>query len=189
MSSRRPQARLGLAAAPLLLIPAILIGVASQLKRTPGARPAALPEPPAEADYYLRDAELSSMDENGQLLYRVHAANVLHFPDQRISLDQVEVSYLDGPWTLHADAGIIPPGEQALALSGDVRMQGTLRSGEAVRLNTDDIRIHFEQRLIQTDALVTMQSDTIQATATGLETDMAGQELRLLSDVRVRYEP
>ncbi|ORE85462.1 hypothetical protein ATO7_14608 [Oceanococcus atlanticus] len=181
--------RIGLAALPLALIPAILIGVATQV-RTPGARPAAeVPKPPPEADYYIRGAQLSSMDEQGQLLYRVNAANVLHFPDDSVSMADVEVDYLNGPWTLTARSGHIPPGEESLELSGDVKMHGTLRTGETVNLSTDSIRIRFAERLIDTESTVHMNSDSVNATATGLRTDMAGQELRLLSDVRVRYEP
>ena len=180
--------RLAIAALPLLLIPIILIVVASQV-RHPVKVVLDIPAPPPEADYYLRNAQLSSMDENGQLLYRVNAANVLHYPDQSISLSEVEVSYLNGPWTLTAATGHIPPGETSLELSGDVRMQGTLRSGEAVRLRTEDIRIRFAERLIDTQSTVQMNSDTVSATATGLQTDMAGQELKLLSEVQVRYAP
>lgn len=189
MSRLRPQPKLILAVAPILLIPAILFGVYSQLNHSSKAPALDLPEPPAEADYYIRDAELSSMDENGELLYRVHADDVLHFPDQSISMAKVKVSYLNGPWTLLAASGQIPPGEQTLGLSGDVQMSGTLRNGESVQLNTDDIQIHFQERLISTQAPVLMQSDTIKASAEGLETDMAGRELKLLSKVRVRYEP
>ncbi|MGJ8669770.1 MAG: LPS export ABC transporter periplasmic protein LptC [Oceanococcus sp.] len=187
--ARSIRPRLGFAAAlPLLLIPAILIGVATQV-RQPTKHIIDIPEPPPEADYYIRDAQLSSMDENGHLLYRVNAANVLHYPDQSISMKEVEVSYLNGPWTLTAASGHIPPGEESLQLSGDVHMQGTLRSGEAVRLRTDDIRIRFADRLIDTQSTVHMNSDTVTATSTGLQTDMAGQELKLLSEVKVRYAP
>ncbi len=181
--------RLAIAALPLLLIPAILIGVATQVRQPPQAPRQDIPEPPPEADYYLRDAQLSSMDEQGQLLYRVNAANVLHFPDQSVSLSRVEVSYLNGPWTLTAISGHIPPGEESLQLSGDVHMRGTLRNGENVRLRTDNIRIHFAHRQIDTQSTVHMNSDTVTATATGLQTDMAGRELKLLSDVQVRYAP
>lgn len=181
--------RIVLAGLPLLLIPAIIVGVATQV-RTPPSKPALqIPEPPPEADYYLRDAQLSSMDEQGQLLYRVNAANVLHFPDQSIRMSEVEVSYLNGPWTLTAAQGLIPPGEESLKLSGDVRMHGTLRSGENVRLRTDDIRIRFAQRQIDTQSTVHMNSDTVTASATGLQTDMAGRELKLLSAVQVTYAP
>ena len=181
--------RIGLAALPLALIPAILIGVATQV-RTPQTRPSVeVPQPPPEADYYIRGAQLSSMDESGQLLYRVNATNVLHFPDDSVSMAEVEVDYLNGPWTLSANSGHIPPGEESLELSGDVKMHGTLRTGQTVHLRTDSIRIRFAERLIDTESTVHMNSDSVTATATGLRTDMAGQELRLLSDVRVRYEP
>lgn len=178
-----------LAAIPLLLIPLILLVVASQL-RQPAERPLQdLPQPPPEADYYLRGAELSSMDDDGQLLYRVQAAGVLHYPDQSVRLDTVEVTYLNGPWTLTADAGFLPPGEQDLQLSGNVTMRGTLRTGEPVELRTPDILIAFEHKRIETDATVHMSSTAVEATATGLRTDLSGQELKLLNNVTVRYEP
>lgn len=188
MNPSLPRRRL--AALPLLLIPLILLGVGLQLQKRPAIESADLPRPPPEADYYLRGAELSSMGADGQLLYRVKAGTVLHYPDRSIELDEVSVDYLNGPWTLTAASGRIPPGEQTLSLSGNVFMQGTLdTTREQVELRTDRITIAFEQRTIQTDARVRMSSPTIQATATGMQTDLAGQELRLLADVEVRYEP
>lgn len=176
------------AALPLLLIPLILLIVASQLQRPSGSGAPGV-SPPPRADYYLRGAEVSTMDENGRLLYRVNADTVLHFPDESVTLDGVEVDYIDGPWTLDARQGQIPPRQRRLVLSGDVQMQGRLRSGQQVRLNTSEMDIAFDQRLIETNARVDMQSETIRATAVGMQTDLAGRELRLISQVKVRYEP
>ncbi len=188
MNPQLPRRRL--AALPLLLIPLVIGGVALQLKQPPSVHRSDLPLPPPEADYYLRGAELSSMDAEGRLLYRVKAATVLHYPDQSIDLQEVSVDYLNGPWTLTAAHGRIPPGEHSLSLSGEVRMQGTLSmTGETVQLQTDHITIAFAQKQIETDARVNMSSPTIQATAQGMRTDLQGQELKLLADVRVRYEP
>ena len=178
-----------LAAIPLLLIPLILVVVATQLRKPPQDRSEDIPLPPPEADYYLRGAELSSMDENGKLIYRVHAGDVLHYPDQSISLADVSVNYLNGPWTLTAESGYLPPGEQTLQLTGDVRMHGTLRTGDTVRLQTPSMLIAFADKRIETDAPVQMNSDEVEANATGMRTDLNGQELKLLSDVRVRYDP
>ncbi len=178
-----------LAILPLLLIPLILLVVADQLQRAPATPRAQAPQPPPEADYYLREAELSTMDAAGNLLYRVNAGNVLHYPDQSISLDQVAVDYLNGPWTLSAETGSIPAGVQTLLLSGNVKMNGTLSMGEDVQVSTSHIKIEFAQKRIETDAIVRMNSKTIAATATGLRTDLAGREIHLLSKVKVRYEP
>lgn len=181
--------RARIAALPLLLIPLILIGVATQLRQPPATPAFQAAAPPPEADYYLRGAEISTMGEDGALLYRVLASDVLHFPDQRIALSDVKVDYLDGPWTLLAEQGEIPADQSTLQLSGSVRMSGTLRNGEAVRLETPDLAVQFDARIIHTEASVSMTSDNVTATARGMHTDLAGQELKLLSEVRVRYEP
>ena len=177
-----------LAALPLLLIPLVLIVVALQLHRPPVHRGPSV-QPPPEADYYLRGAELSTLDAQGRLIYRVRAANVLHFPDDTVDLDEVEVDYLDGPWALVAERGHMLPGAVQLDLSGDVRMRGRLHSGDEVQLETDTIRVHFEDRQIDTDAEVLVRSGQYTARARGMRTDLSGRELALLADVRVRYEP
>lgn len=176
------------AALPLLLIPVVLLIVASQLGR-PVARSVSDVQPPPEADYYLRDAEVSTMAADGSLLYRVTADKVLHYPDDSIGLEQVSVDYVDGPWKLNAQQGHIPPGQPSLALSGAVQMQGRLQSGQELHLQTESITMEFEQRRISTDRTVHMQAQNIAAQSLGMVTDLAGKELRLQSEVRVRYEP
>lgn len=188
MSSRKRNRFSALAFLPLVLIPAILIGVLLQVRQPPPTTSITV-EPPPEADYFLRGAELSTMNAAGELLYRVHAADVLHFPDNRITLSGVDVDYLDGPWTLQARSGELPPQQQTLQLEGDVNMSGHLPSGRRVKLNTARITIAFDEQRIHTEAPLTMQSADIQASAVGMETDLAGRELVLKSRVRVRYAP
>lgn len=177
-----------LAVWPLLLIPLVIGIVAMQLYR-PAPGPSVRVQPPPEADYYLRDAELRAMNEDGELMYVVRADNVLHFPDDTVALDRVRVEYLEGPWQLAADRGLMTPGAVRLDLSGAVQMRGTLQSQDRVHLSTPKLSVYFEERRIDTDAPVRLHSGAYAARATGMRTDMDGRELALVSDVRVEYEP
>ncbi len=178
-----------IAVLPLLLIPAILAVVIWQLRdERPRPRLAEILPPPA-ADYYLRDAVVSTMGPNGQLLHRVRATDVLHYPDRSIRLVNVAVDYLEGPWELVAHNGYMPDDESRLDLQGDVDMQGVLRSGEQVRVRTEAISILFRERRIETAAPLTLSSGRISAGAVGMETDLDGRELQLISAVRVTYAP
>ncbi|MGH8561877.1 MAG: LPS export ABC transporter periplasmic protein LptC, partial [Nevskiales bacterium] len=89
--------------------------------------PVVLPEkPPPRADYYLRDAEVDVMDENGQLSYRLRTAELLRFNDRSSRLTDVQIDSLGGSqgvWQLEAGQASITDNQEQLLLSGGVRMR------------------------------------------------------------------
>lgn len=172
---------------------AALVLIASWLawKNEP-SKPALVVDAPAEAQFYLRGVQYQSYNDQGNLLYRVNADEVLYFDDETIRMETVKVDYVGGSsgvWKFKSDSGLVPAQERNLLLSGDVVMDGLTPRGRAVRLNTPEIWVKPDSDMIETSARVKFQSEQATATAVGMTTDLSARQLNLLDDVRVRQNP
>ncbi len=179
---------------PILLVPVLLSLWRPQESDT---LQTFAPVPPGQADYYIRDARMSAMGEDGQLLYQVQADEVLHYPDTSASLSNVNVHYQSrerGLWRLSAREGRMPPhaaGEQeTVELTGGVTVAGQRSGAERLtRVTMPDAVIRPQAGTLRTDAPVKVQEPGIAADAQGLELDIVNDKLNLLKNVRVRYVP
>lgn len=147
---------------------------------------------PEEAQYYLSGAHYQSYDENGKVLYRVKANQVLYFDNETIRMNAVNVDYVGGEsgvWTFTANEGLIPAQERNLLLSGDVVMDGVTPQGRNVTMNTPQIWVRPDEETIETSASVEFISKQATATAIGMKTDLTARQLTLLDDVRVIQNP
>ncbi|MGH8531114.1 MAG: LPS export ABC transporter periplasmic protein LptC [Nevskiales bacterium] len=180
------------------LLPILLVPVVLSLWRPQGGESfeAFAPVAPDQADYYMRDARMSAMDEAGKLLYQVQADEVVHFPDLSTQLTRVNVHYQNderGLWRLSALTGRMPPlaadGQEVVELSGGVTITGQ-RTGtdpRLTRVTTPDAIIQPGKGTLQTRAPVQIREAGIAADAEGMELDIVNDTLALLKNVRVRY--
>lgn len=180
---------------PILLVPVLL----SLWRPHDGSEnlTAFAPVPPDRADYYLRDARMSAMGEDGLLMYQVQADEVLHYPDTSATLENVNVHYQSrdhGLWRLSAREGRMPPhavgAQETVELSGGVTVTGQRGAEQRLtQVTMPNAIVRPGAGTLQTDAAVKVQEPGVVADAQGLELDIVNDKLALQKNVRVRYVP
>lgn len=151
-----------------------------------------LPEkPPPRADYYLRDAVVEVMDENGQLSYRLRTRELLRFNDRTSQMTDLQIDSLggrQGVWQLQAGKAVVTENQEKLLLTGDVRMQ-TQGPGGATRLSTPTLTVELQNDRMTTPDPVQVQGPEFSAQATGMQASFKSRDLTLMNNVRTRYAP
>lgn len=153
------------------------------------------PEPePIDAGYYLRDAVIEGMDENGTRLYTLRAARIVERPERAaVLLEEVLLEYTltDGPpWQLNASGGEIPAAGNTISLHGGVTLAERLMAGdEPTTIRTPTLEVDLTEHVASTEREVEIERGNYRITATGLLADLKAQTLRLQSDVHGRFLP
>lgn len=155
-------------------------------------------EPPAPvatpegSDHYLLDAVVQQYHPDGRLHYRVAAAESLHFPDDSVRLDGIQVDYPDdarGPWYLTAAHGRIPPDSQNLLLTGEVTLIHRPPAAEPVTVATPYVWLRPSENRADTEAPVVVSGPGQHVRARGMTAHFESGVLDLHRDVRVTYNP
>ena len=154
----------------------------------------ARPRPQGPLGYYLREAKISIMDDEGRALYRIYATAVEERPaESRTVLADVEIVYsptADVPWEIRADTGEIPQQERYLELSGSVELATTETSGgEATLIQAPRLRFAPDEYLATTDADVRVQLGAERLDAVGMVADLKDDYLELESRVHGLFNP
>lgn len=143
--------------------------------------------------YYMKQAELVRIDENGRVLYRVQTDEATQRTrDGIIELDLVLVSYdplTEVPWDLRADKGQILPDRNIIQLSGDViaKTRGEIQA--PIRISTDYLELDTETYIADTDRDVTIDYTNNKVFATGLRAFLKEERLQLVSNVNGKFIP
>ena len=150
--------------------------------------------PSGPLGYYLRDARISIMDDEGHILYVISASAVEERPNEnRTVLDRVYVRYspaADVPWEISADSGEIPNEAQYIELSGGVELVSTAEPGnEPTVIRAPRIRLAPEDYLASTEAEVSVVLGTQRLDAVGMSADLKGDYLELESNVHGLFNP
>jgi len=147
-------------------------------------------QPVREADYYGETLFSRRYEDDGALADTFYAATSEHFPDGDLTVftqPRLLVSSKEN-WVLTADEGVLRGNSQALNLSGNILIR-PLDASDPMRLETSRMTYHIDQRIAETDALVTMTGENSLMTGTGMTFDAARQRLELKTGVRTTYEP
>jgi lipopolysaccharide export system protein LptC len=158
------------------------------------------PQPPDELtdtqsdeSYYMRDATLLGIGDNGVPSYRVHAAHIRHIAmDDSIELTNIRVRFEtdpDAPWTLNAPRGQIPKEREYIDLIGEVTASREPGEGDELVIVTRDVRVLLEERIATTEALVTMNMGPHAVTAQGMRAYLKQDRVELQSDVHGLFAP
>lgn len=144
--------------------------------------------------YYLRNAKVIGMGEDGRILYEIYARQAEQYPlEQRMQLEEVEVSYreeTDIPWSLTGDRGTAPLDQSFLELSGNVRLRSLAGTNdETTEIVADTIRLDTIQRVATTDGRVSLRFGDQQVNATGMVAYLAEDRLELKSNVNGKFSP
>ncbi|TDY01090.1 LPS export ABC transporter periplasmic protein LptC [Thiohalophilus thiocyanatoxydans] len=145
-----------------------------------------------DPDYYLENFTATSMGENGVAKHRLVADYLEHYPDddsvviQQLTLDLFRQDL--PPWTAQANQGVVYEQGERVELSGEVELHRPATDhDEALTLLTEKLTVYPQREYAETDAAVTITSDSSETRAIGMQLDVAQGLLELLSDTRGTY--
>ena len=153
-------------------------------------------EPPPVAaqrsDYVLRDFEMVMLAKDGSESVRLKAPELQRSREDE-SLAIVQPVFLmparEGAWRLGADQGWVAPAGDLIRLEGNVAGVSEGGNPSQASLRTGRLELLPEQSLARTDDRVTLTQPGIIQTGVGMEADLKTRNYRLLSQVKVRYDP
>ncbi len=165
------------------------------------ARPAKNPAPAVQESgsyplgYYLRDATLLGTDEQGRILYRLHAKLAEERPDNGgLLLHDVKFEYQPAehvPWNVTAARGEAPAAQPSyLDLEGNVEItRNPGAEGGTARVETNRLRLEPEQRMASTSGPVRISVGGNTLDAVGLKAFLGSDRIELESKVHGRFTP
>jgi len=183
---------LRVAIAGLLIIALGLVGWRLLGLNSTHTQSAVVTNTPAGSDYYMRNAIIYQMNEQGRLAYRSTVAESLHYPDDSARLRTIHVHYITGTdsfWTLQAARGQVPAGSRDLHLSGGVTLHHPKPESKSVVIQTSNAWVRPQQDAIETQAHVTAHAPGKVVEADGLHIDLDNDEMDLRHNVQVHYAP
>ena len=142
--------------------------------------------------YTLSDAELTRFDGDGDAVLRGTAASVQYYDDDSARATALAVDLIENDqviWHITAPSGMQPAHDRRMLLDSAVNATGAWPdTHEPLTVNTSQMWIDADAHTLQTGETVTANSKTRRATGRGMLADWSAQWLRLLHDVKMRYE-
>jgi LPS export ABC transporter protein LptC len=176
----------------LLVCALAVAGIVASGWRMQVRPPATLPQtPPAQAEYYLRDAVVEVMDDSGRLGYRMRTSELLRYSDHSSQLTDVQIESLGGEqgvWRLEAGQARITENQERMLLSNGVRMQTSGPRG-ATRLTTMTLNVELKDKQLNTADPVQIAGPDFEAQGVGMRAAFNNRNMTLLNKVRTRYVP
>lgn len=152
----------------------------------------ALPYDAEHRGYYLKSARILGTDEDGSLLYEIHADEAVQEAQDRIEFTNVRIRYSPDsavPWTVHADTATLREGDPRIALRGHVRAVGQAGGDQDTEIRTQYLELHPEQYIAETDERVQIRIGARSLTATGMLASLNENKVELKSNVRGKIAP
>lgn len=141
--------------------------------------------------YAVQGAIWIRYGDSGAAEFRAQAATIDYYDDRSMQLSTVTLDRLgsEGPWTLQAAQGEVPPAETRMRLMPEVDIDGTLKSGAAAQIMASNVWVDWTEKTLASADPVHMSSPDRELQAIGFESDWAGEHLRFLKQVQVHYAP
>ena len=147
----------------------------------------------SDESYYMRDATMLGIGDDGLPSYRVHAAHIRHMADDdSIELTNIRVRFEtdpDAPWTLNAPRGQIPKEREYIDLIGEVTASREPDERDELVIVTRDVRVLLDERIATTEALVTMNMGPHAVSARGMRAYLKQDRVELQSEVNGLFSP
>jgi lipopolysaccharide export system protein LptC len=146
-----------------------------------------------DPDTYIEGFAAARMNPDGTKRYELKGKRLVHYPDDNSTELQapqlVYFNYAQAPVTVKADMAQIARGGDDVYFSGNVQVvRSAFRSNPELGVLTTYLHVMPEQELARTDKVVTIVEGNSTASSVGLEFDNKTRQLRLLSQVKARYE-
>ncbi|HVN41710.1 MAG TPA: LPS export ABC transporter periplasmic protein LptC [Steroidobacteraceae bacterium] len=142
--------------------------------------------------YYLDDAVLSEMGEDGAPRIVLHAKTIeQQLSDQSVLMTDLNLDYSaprSGKWNLTARRGRMLPDRRTLLLNGNVLVTGDRQHGSAV-MNTETVTYDIHDNTLHTAAPVALQFGAHRLNGQGLHADLNSGAVQLESNVYGRFNP
>lgn len=152
-----------------------------------------LPYEPVHRGYYLKQARILGIGEDGTLLYEIEAEYAEQQEDNRIEFTTVRIRYSpasDVPWTINADKATLSEGSPRIILRGHVLV---LNKGETAaddtEIRTEYLELNPELFIAETDARVQIRFGARSVTATGMLASLIDDKIELKANVRGKIAP
>lgn len=179
-------------AAAVVLLLAIVVVLGARIVEVDKGDPAAPVNTPNNSDYYLLDAIVRQMDENGDPEYRMTAAQTLHYPDESASLTDIDVDY-EGDnanrWRLNAARGRIPAGKRDILLHDGVEVTRNREDARSMRFTTERAWVRPDLDQVDTRVAVQASAPGQSVQAVGMTLFLKQNKVVLNSNVQVTYQP
>jgi len=147
-----------------------------------------------EPDYIVENFSAATLDLTGQPHYTLAAVKMTHYPDDQTT-QLVRPHFMmfapnTPPYHVYAQRGFISEDGKDAYLYDQVRLIREAR-GTASELTLDTSFLHLipDADIARTDKPVVINDAHTHITAVGLKLDKRKHLLKLLSHVKVRYEP
>jgi len=184
----------------LLVLSAVTLLIIFGGRRLLEVPPALLPEPqpllPLAYDAYATGVTSVLYNAQGRVEYTLDAAEQVHYLDNTTVLESpfVRLHQESGAlWNIMASSGRIHAAEggdtiERLDLQTGVEVYQIDELGRSMRLSTEFLSVFPQTQTMSTDLAVSMVTDTLQQSATGMRADLQQDQLTFLGQVRGRYE-
>ncbi len=157
-----------------------------------------------QLDYDAYSVGISTVlfDDTGAINYTLQAERQVHFNDDSTELEKPYIRlYEDGNsrWNIVANSGRISSlyadsssasdaATQSIELSGDIEVYSLDELGNRMQLTTDYLNFNPQTKTMETDRLVTVVTDSMQLTSTGMFADLNQDAIFFKRETRGTYE-
>ncbi len=159
-------------------------------------------EDPAEAgdaaadlrsDFILRDFEVVTLDSGGRESFSLRAPELRQTPGAR-TLELTTPLFLmpdreGGRWEVRSRTGRVNEKSTLVQLRGDVVADSPADGGRPTVVRTERLDVYPQDNRASSDAVVTITTPGTTMRGTGMEADLAGKRIQLLSDVSLTNDP
>ncbi len=143
--------------------------------------------------YYLKGAELTGTDADGNVLFTVRTENAQqNISTRSVDLDSIAMEYGGAtglPWRVRADGGRIPNDTSIIELQGNVVVVSGAEHPNPATIRTERLDINPATLQASTDKRVTLTFEDRRLNATGMRADFETNNLQLLSNVHGKFNP
>jgi lipopolysaccharide export system protein LptC len=146
-----------------------------------------------DPDFYIEGFSAVKMNPDGTRRYSLAAKRMVHYPDDNSTqLELPRLVYFDyerSPVTIRSETAEVEHGGDDVYFRDDVQIIRSAYAANAeIGVFTSFLHVIPDKDLAKTDKPVRMVEGSSTATSVGLEFNNATREIKLLSDVKARYE-
>lgn len=145
------------------------------------------------SDYVLRDFEVVTLNAEGRESFSLRAPVLRQTPGAR-TLELTTPLFLmpdahGGRWEVRSQTGWVNEKSTLVSLRGDVVADSPAGATRPTVVRTERLDIHPNENRATSDAVVTITTPGTTMRGTGMEADLAGKRIQLLSNVSLNNDP
>ena len=144
-------------------------------------------------DGIMENATMLRFDEQGQLLNRIQADKLTHFPgNDSTQIEKPNIILFKAnakPWTITAKQGLASEGSDVITLQKQVNIrQPAGPSNAPTVIKTEKLTYLPKQQLAKTDQFITLEQPGITVTSIGMKAHLDTSQIELLSEAKGKYQ-